>query len=185
LKPTHKENREIAEKFSYNDVPKAVPLVHAKTLTALRQLDPKRKVYLVKYLYECKLIARAAYSSVIDMYDADLNNVDFSGTSSFSSISLVGAQLVGASFANRNLTYSDFSYANLTGTNFQNCQLQNADFTGAFLQQTDFTNSDLSGADFTETDLTGSNVNAKQLFTTTSFQAAILPNGTRAMAADV
>ena len=52
-------------------------IIRPKTLTILRQLDPSRKVLLIKFLYESKML-RTDYENIrVDLTDADLNGIQF------------------------------------------------------------------------------------------------------------
>src|SRR5690242_7446141 len=72
-------------------------LAHARTITVLPQLDPKRKLRLVQFLNESQLI------TVVDLQGADLQEVNLSYMA-----------LSGANFSGANFSKADFSKANLS-----------------------------------------------------------------------
>jgi hypothetical protein len=73
--------------------PKVRELARARTVTALRSLDPFRKGVLVQFLYESGLISYD--HPVVDLTGADLSNVDLSRVT-LSNANLSGANLSGA-----------------------------------------------------------------------------------------
>ena len=163
-------------------------VVRPKTLVALQQLDPRRKTLLIEYLYESNLI-RGRHDSFLkqltDIRGADLNNVDFNPDNlhhrSVTYLSLIGTQLVNATFHRCDLGSADFELASMKGASFRAARLTMASFYRTSLISTDFTDADVSGADFTFANLTDSNITDKQLRSTLIYHRAILPNGTLAL----
>lgn len=158
--------REIEEEAKINNKPlNAVEEVNldemqvvakAMTLTALRELDEKRKNQLVHFLYEAKLIKlhkekcilsskslcskgiislRQADLSEINLSKADLNQADFRG-----------AYLNKANLNNSHLNGGDFSYSYLRKADLKNTDLRNVDFKGANLQESKMEGANLQGA---------------------------------------
>ncbi|CAF1282478.1 unnamed protein product, partial [Didymodactylos carnosus] len=129
-------------------------LIRIKTVTALRQLDSSRKLFLIQFLYVSHLIGVPTISQSdeegeqlkeIDLAGANLAAVDFSRITEKASLKrdeeiqfvLQYVNLENASFSNLNLKESDFTGSNLQNVDFRNakrecvkfidCQLQSAD----------------------------------------------------------
>jgi len=100
-------------------------LARARTLTALRGLDPQRKGVFLNFLYEANLIGYYDHNSnkllnpIIDLSGADL-----------SAAVLVGANLVGAT-----LSAAVLSGANLVGANLVGADLSDSTVTQQQLDQ--------------------------------------------------
>ncbi|CAF0982072.1 unnamed protein product [Rotaria sp. Silwood1] len=167
----------------------ASSVVRAKTLTTLIKMDAQRKRQVILFLYEAKLIKRNSKYASINLFDADLDNLDMSLSESKSKyyktydimdIQLRGASLVNSSFKWCHLDFSDFSQADLKDANFQYAKLSNADFSYAHLSNTDFTMANVSKAIFAYANLSNSSLSDEQLSTALTLQGAILPNYTTA-----
>ena len=173
--------------FTLNKKVRAV-VVRPKTLTALNQLLPSRKLLLLEFLYESNLI-RGGHtvfeSDTTDLREADLKQVNFNPNEftdrPFSYLWLVGTHLDAAVLKQCNLYNAEFESARMSGASFRESQLKNANFFRAALMKTDFTDANVIGADFTLANLTGSNITEEQLRSALSYHRAILPNGTRAL----
>ncbi|CAF1276982.1 unnamed protein product [Didymodactylos carnosus] len=172
----------------------ASSVVRAKTLTTLLQLDVERKRQIILFLYETKLIMRNSEQPPVNLFDADLDNLDMSlprskrklyKTYEVLQIQLRGASLVNSSFAWRRLDFSDFSQTDLTIADFTSTDLSYVDFSYALLSKTDFTNATVSKAIFAYANLSGSNLSDEQLSTTLTFQGAFFLNGTTASLKDL
>ncbi len=139
-------------------------LARARTLTALRGLDSKRKGFLVQFIYEAGLISvrdnnGKRYGPVINLYQSDLTNADLSGAglweANLRGADLSGANLRGANLFAANLSSpfpsfyeaTDLSGANLSGANLRDANLSGANLSGANLRGADLSGADLSGAD--------------------------------------
>ncbi|UJR06639.1 hypothetical protein I4U23_010923 [Adineta vaga] len=164
-------------------------IIRAKTLTTLLQLDSKRKRQVIIFLYETKLIAKESDYPSINLFDAELDNLDMNlpklRQSQYSvynvlQIQLRGVSLINSSFRYRNLDFSDFSQADLSSSDFSWTQLPHVDFRFALVNDVDFTKAKVSKAVFTYANLNRSNISDEQLSTVLTFQGAILPNGTTA-----
>src|SRR5215469_7798936 len=88
--------------------PKVKELARARTVTALRSLDPFRKGVLVQFLYESGLISND--HPVVDLNGADLSNADLSRTT-LSNAHLSGAYLSGANLSGADLSNADLAHA--------------------------------------------------------------------------
>lgn len=98
-------------------------IVRPQTLAVLRQLDGKRKTYVVLFLYESGLIIDG--KDPTNLVGANLNGLTFDVeedsyfTSFLFYLSLPRTSLVNASFNNRKLRYSDFRETQLKGASFK------------------------------------------------------------------
>jgi Pentapeptide repeats (8 copies) len=110
--------------------PKVRELARARTLTALRSLDPFRKGVLVQFLYESGLIKND--NLVVDLTDADLSNVDLS-SADLSNANLSGANLFGTNLSNATLTHAFLFEATVTGPNLSNAILIDANLSDTIL----------------------------------------------------
>ena len=110
--------------------PKVRELARARTLTALRSLDPFRKGVLVQFLYESGLISNE--HQVVDLTGADLSNVDLSNAN-LSGANLSGANLFGANLSNATLTHAFLFEATVTGANLSNATLIDANLSDTIL----------------------------------------------------
>jgi uncharacterized protein YjbI with pentapeptide repeats len=86
-----------------------------KTLSALRQLDTKRKSYLIQFLYEAELIFNNR--SAIDLGGVDLSGITLTGH--------VGMEIV--------YDYIALTHLVLTNTSFVDLHLMKANFTAMTL----------------------------------------------------
>jgi uncharacterized protein YjbI with pentapeptide repeats len=120
-------------------------VVRAKTVTVLRQLDGKRKSYVIQFLYEAELLFHKR--NPIDLNNADLNNIDMSGRK-LENISLNGALLQNASFMGATLDNSNFNYAKLVKSTFEKAKLVNATFFNCDATESNFDGANLTGALF-------------------------------------
>lgn len=141
-------------------------IARARTLTALRILDGKRKGVLVQFLHESRLITTG--KAIIDMDKANLSQAHLR----FANLKraalcgvdlreahlrwtdLRGADLRQVNFNKAELNRAELGGANLSGANLTEANLFGANLRGARLQQVDLTNADLQLADLREADLT-------------------------------
>ncbi len=128
-------------------------LARARTLIALRSLDPFRKGVLVQFLNESGLIKND--NTEIDLTGADLSNANRSG-----------ANLFGADLSNATLTHAFLFEATLTDTNLSNATLVDANLSDAMLIATDLTGANLSGAILDEANLSHAFLNGAFLIFT-------------------
>lgn len=151
-------------------------IVRPMTLTVLRQLDPIRKVLLIKFLYESKMLRTDSESNRIDLTNADLNGIQFKQIQ-LKNLSLVGASIINASFISTNLIMSDFQQADLTNSLFLNSDLSQGNFYRTRLKYVQFSNSILMDCDLSLSDLTDSTITDEQIRLSSSFNMAKMPNG--------
>jgi uncharacterized protein YjbI with pentapeptide repeats len=106
------------------------------TLTALHRVDARRKVEILDFLNEAKLIQPS--DGVVSLAGADLRGVSFAGRL-LDSPGLAGADLRGARFDNATVSYVDFSSADLQGASFRNADyIRGSQFDDANLQDAVF-----------------------------------------------
>ena len=115
-------------------------VAHARTLTALRNLDPYRKAILIQFLYESRLIQRPQPTDTVQNPIIDLTRADLSGADLHDTI-LEGADLSGADLQSAKLQGANLHAADLSGAGLQSAELQDA-----HLQDADLSGADLTGA---------------------------------------
>lgn len=136
-------------------------LAHARTVTLLSELDPKRKYRLVQFLSESQLLP------VIDLQGADLQEVNLSYMA-LSGANFSGANFYKADFSKANLSKADFVKANLSEANLSGADLSKARLQGAYLSKANLKDGYLSTADLgyavlSEANLTGANLTGANL----------------------
>ena len=136
-------------------------VARARTLEALRQLDPTRKGLLLQFLYEAHLITENQV--VVDLSGADLTNVYLAYTN------LSGADLSSTNLRGANLYDASLDGVNLSASLLGNSRLMSADLRGANLRGTE-----LSGAN-----LQGAKITSGQLAQARSLKGAIMPDGSK------
>jgi uncharacterized protein YjbI with pentapeptide repeats len=168
----------------------------ARTLTALRNLDGKRKGSLIRFLCEARLVnpSDANAVPVIDLSYADLSNADLSSFVSLHWAKLFranirNADMNGANLVEANLNATDLSQANLAGANLSavkafeaimvEVNMQDADLRGADLRDTkliraNLRRADLRGAQMDNADLRGANLSGAYLDNATLKDAVLI-----------
>lgn len=136
-------------------------VARARTLEALRQLDPIRKGLLLQFLHEAHLINENQV--VVDLSGADLTNADLAYT---------------------NLSGADLSDTNLRGANLYDAILDGVDLSGSLLGRSRLTLADLHSANLRGTELSGANlqgakITSGQLVQARSLKGAIMPDGSK------
>jgi uncharacterized protein YjbI with pentapeptide repeats len=154
-------------------------LARARTLTALRGLDPQRKGILLQFLYEANLIGfkNSIWNSKTNHFLSfghpaiiDLTNADLSGAF-LGSTSLIFMSNVDLSFANlsgADLSGADLVGARLFGTHLEGAKLIVADLRDAeiglpYLKGTNLEYAMLQGANLYSTDLSGTDLKGATL----------------------
>jgi uncharacterized protein YjbI with pentapeptide repeats len=147
-------------------------VAHAKTLTALRQLDPLQKGFLIQFLYEAQLIT--GQFPIISLGDADL-----SGVSLGSGIGLPSPYSLPGEYRSNHchLQYINLDNADLKDAYLRNADLSNAFLKGAYLGSADLSGADLSGADLSAANFKGAQVAVEQLYSAASLKLATMPDG--------
>jgi len=173
--------KEKLSKFSSEEVRN---IARIRTLTVLRNLDPKRKGAVLLFLKDSGLIDREAvidlceadlrgaslaFSNLyrINLSDADLSGADLRGTNLskayLGDANLSGADLSGANLKAANLFEANLSGANLNRTKLSNANLGRADLRGCRLHEADLHEADLSGVNLNVGDLVGANLRGAKL----------------------
>lgn len=156
-------------------------VARSRTLTVLRNLDPHRKVVLLRFLYDSRLIDYDPKGidkdrAVVNLLGANLNGVKLDNTS-LAEIDLRGAKLRDAHFQHADLTGAGLSGADLQGASFAGAILREAKFSGVkatgsldqALSRPSMTlkagtlGDDLPGANLRDADLTGAILDEAQL----------------------
>ena len=135
-------------------------LARARTLIVLDGLSEDRKVRLLNFLSETKLIQSGSQGEppVISLRFADLS----------------GTRLV----SRKILSHTDLDRADLIGANLDNAELINTELPRADLSGADLSGADLTDADLTGADLTGAEgVRCEQTRGAESLDGATMPNG--------
>ena len=155
-------------------------LMGARTLTALSQLDGRRKGFIVRFLYETNVIkgrvpliylgggitGEPAIDEIV-LSRADLNGAVLHRLF-MSEVNLTRVHLVGA----------DFRWAFLSKANFIGADLRNADFAGARLTEASLFGADLTGAQLHDADLSKANgLQQNQIDGACGNRATKLPEG--------
>ncbi|UJR24867.1 hypothetical protein I4U23_006236 [Adineta vaga] len=151
-------------------------IIRPMTLTVLRQIDSSRKILLLKFLYESKMIRTDFEDTRVDLSDADLSHIHF-GAIHMQYLSLPGALLINTTFVRTDLTFADFQRADLTDSIFMNSTLAEVSFYRTRLIRAQFFHSNFFRTDLSLADLTQSTITLSQLQTSSSYNEAILPNG--------
>jgi uncharacterized protein YjbI with pentapeptide repeats len=154
-----------------NDDERVSLVIRTKTLHALRQLDPTRKILIIQLLIDSGVQNR------INVSHADLSSLIFPSGSFYNQLQFVNVIARKLSLKNIYLYQSNFSYSILDESSFHKSNCSYADFSYASLQRTDWTNTDVTQGIFNYTNLLGSNITTQQLATVQSLRGAILPNG--------
>jgi uncharacterized protein YjbI with pentapeptide repeats len=119
--------------MTLNESESARFVVRVKTLTAVKQLDPARKAFLIQSLFEANLITTTlAAEPVVSLESADLSNL-YIGIKEDNTERPSHACL---SFDRAILTNSTFRYDNLNGASFAYAYLRFADFTNSMTLST-------------------------------------------------
>lgn len=177
-------NYNLLKSTSGDDV---ATLARARTLTALRGLDPQRKGILLNFLYEANLIGYSDHntnkllSSIIDLTGAHLTGADLTHTyltnADLTNADLTGANLSDADLTNADLTNADLTNGHLSDAHLSDAHLSHANLTDAILTGADLTDAFLTGTDLSHAILSGSTVTQQQLDDVSSCKDTILPPG--------
>jgi uncharacterized protein YjbI with pentapeptide repeats len=119
----------------------------ARTLTALPNLDPRRKRSVLKFLQESGLIDKD--SGVIKLAEADLSGADLA-EANLSRIDLSGVNLADAGMQSAILSAANLARAELSKANLTRAHLVDADLNNAILDCTNMKEANLSGANLKE-----------------------------------
>ncbi|QBD77387.1 hypothetical protein EPA93_15850 [Ktedonosporobacter rubrisoli] len=142
----------------------ATAIANARTQELLQQLDADRKVTLIRFLYDARLIKNDY--KIISLQGADLRAVHLAN------VDLNDINLAGVNFSGADLHGADLSAASLASTNFSGANL-----SGANLSRTNMRDTDVSHANLTNANLQYAIVEAVQLEKAGSLAGATLPDG--------
>jgi len=149
------------------DPPKRL-VARARTITVLRGVSMEEKLDIIAFLFVARLIiATYSDSGIVDLRDADLRNVDFTGLagSNYYHLDLSGAKLIGANFSRSDLMWAHFieadlsealfadSYTDLRETVFYRSTLRKTVFRKASMRRAILIETDSRGAVFEDADL--------------------------------
>jgi uncharacterized protein YjbI with pentapeptide repeats len=164
-------------------------VARARTVTALRGLDKRRRNVLTHFLRELKVadLIRADLSgadlSLIDLHDFNLNGADLSGANltwaNLSKTNLTGAILSGADLNRAYLSEADLNGASLYGANLDQANLIKANLTGVNLTRADLAAAYIGEADLSGADLTNATVSHIQLAQAESLEGSTMPDGAK------
>jgi uncharacterized protein YjbI with pentapeptide repeats len=153
-------------------------LMRARTLTALRRLDPSRKEVVMQFLLEAELLHSFTYADpIIELNNAELNGVNLNGAN------LSGADLESADLSDADLSDAALSEAGLRIADLTNAELNDANLGGADLSDADLRGADLSRADLSGADLSNANLQSVAAISSgfeleaKSLEGATMPNG--------
>ncbi len=155
-------------------------VARAEVLSALRQLDGKRKGILIQFLYEAMLISvpnnhivtSSGNDVIIDLSDANLSGANLGAAhlrgvnlfyANLRGTHLSGADLSGADLSGADLSGANLFYANLRGADLSSVRLGGADLSGANLNGANLRGADLSNVRLGGADLNGALLNSANL----------------------
>jgi uncharacterized protein YjbI with pentapeptide repeats len=147
-------------------------IIRTKTLHALRQLDPARKIFLIQLLFDSGIQYR------INISHTDLSSSIFPQGSFYNHLQFKNIVARNISLIKISLYQSNFSHSILDDSVFLHSNCSHADFSYTSLQRTNWTNTDVTQAIFNYTNLYRAKITKEQLATVQSLQGAVLPNGT-------
>ncbi|CAF1219191.1 unnamed protein product [Didymodactylos carnosus] len=143
------EYQNFADEYKYG----RLLFARAKTLLILRQVDVKRRQYVIQFLYETGLFSNR--NDTIDLKNANLSGISFSKFNyDWTDVRLTYVCLTDSSFEGINLTGVNFTGSILTNANFRDTILKRSVFMNTILTKTDFTRSKLINITFTNADFT-------------------------------
>lgn len=165
-------------------------VARARTLSALKELDGKRKGQLISFLSEARLIKRIPVTfvqgrlnrdrvqlrSIVDLTNADLSQADISRVDLWEA-NLAGANLRGADIRSASLGYTNLQ-ADLTGANLSGSDLEGANLVGARLNGANLIGIYMSETNFYSADLRGAAFGFSPTFEKAFFCQTIMPDGT-------
>ncbi|CAF1377697.1 unnamed protein product, partial [Rotaria sp. Silwood1] len=159
--------------YSLSNDPKMAYLVQSKTLHVIRQIDVVRKRQLIAFLY----VSGQLYVNrdPINLFGADLNNIDLQGHPILLNISLAGTYINNASFIGQDLSHADLSRAQINGGNFDGATCQHINFDYSHLNRSTFVGANCVQASFRHAYLYEANFRETKIMDT-NFDDAYLVN---------
>ncbi len=156
-------------------------IARVQTLTTLFRLDDARKVTILQFLYESKLINKDKCVIALEganLYKINLTNVNFSGANLSGAI-LRRATLGGANLCETNLSKTDFWGANFNVAigGFEDLSTNSNGGILVFDSLISGVAANLSGANLNKAILYGSSITDEQLAKVKSLKGATMPDG--------
>jgi uncharacterized protein YjbI with pentapeptide repeats len=156
----------LKEKLRESDEDSEVrSLARTRTLTVLRSLNDIRKGWLLRFLYESKLIDTRKI--IIDLRGADLNAANLDEAilpeANLSGVSLIGAQLRKAMLFNANLGGANLTEAFMRGVYLYGANLEGVLLARAILHEAELSNAYLARAVLFEARLDGARLDNAEL----------------------
>jgi uncharacterized protein YjbI with pentapeptide repeats len=160
---------------SENDWDEVRTLARARTLTVLSRLDPSRKMQVMQFLTEARLVNGRDH--VISLKGADLRDAPLRSTD-LTYADLTEADLRGANLREANLADAILDDADLRGANLKGALLTRAELLSADLRKANLEHTHLVDAWLSNADLRGArNTTEKQLLQADALDEATMPNG--------
>jgi uncharacterized protein YjbI with pentapeptide repeats len=180
-------------------------VARARTLTALRRLDPARKGELLQFIYEAGLIGAVIVKGFpypsdakVDLRAADLSAADLHGAylpfaqlyasnlseadlseALLGNADLVGARMRGAKLHIAILYAADLHFAILEFADLSAADLSAANLSAANLHGANLSRAILDGAILDGANLSGAKVTNEQLVKAKSLKSATMPDGSK------
>jgi uncharacterized protein YjbI with pentapeptide repeats len=155
-----REISSIVLKDNINLTKAEITFARAKTVLTLEQIDPKRKWYLIKFLYDNQLLYTSKWGmKYLDLAEVDLSNVNFGGKRQFgrrtdlSSILLSNIQLRNSTFENVGLSQANFVFSDLNNSNFIGVSMSGASFMNTIMENSKLVLSNLGNSSFKDSKL--------------------------------
>jgi uncharacterized protein YjbI with pentapeptide repeats len=153
----------LKEKLRSTENEEVRNIARTRTLTLLRELDPRRKRIVLLFLLESGLITNENNSNNKNkFFRINLTEADLSGADLFE-VFLIGIHLAGANMREANLSNATLMDAFLQATKLNKASLTKAILIGAIMFGADLTEANLSGANLNRAKLTGANLNRARL----------------------
>jgi uncharacterized protein YjbI with pentapeptide repeats len=150
-------------------------IARARTLSIFRNLDSKRKRYVLQFLYESQLINKV--DPVVRLAGSDLRGAELAGAeltlanfnyvglddSDLTRAWLIETSLIGAQLKGTILKSADLTRAIITGANLESANLLMAQLVGANLKMAKLSKACLTGANLEGANLEGANLEGADL----------------------
>ena len=157
-----------------------------RTLTILRVLDGKRKIVVLQFLRDARLVGpyRLEEKSFFDLVGADLQFADLRGANlenlDLREANLQHADLRGAKIYETNFSKADMRYANLQNTGVVKSWLMDTDLSYTNMSNAKFWDTNTTNAIFKFANLKGAEFHPLQhLDIVKSLKGATMPDGTK------
>ncbi|CAM2707641.1 unnamed protein product [Rotaria socialis] len=187
IKEMAKSLNENDGSLTKNEVTATVARV--KTLNIFRQLDAKRNIQIIRFLYEAKQLDKSQENDSLDLSTAELCHMDFRESAinkkKLNNLSLTGLFVSNATFIGIDMEHDNFSHTVFDVINFSSTHMRNTIFLDSRLKNTNFSCSQLNIVNLTSAKL--ENINfcftklknidfVQVIINNSSFEFAILEN---------